>query len=719
MRSSTPLRLLALSLSIFPAVFGDRLESPADTLSLPRRAQAEAPSPGTVFNSIPVPGLDIAGTDLDARIKTGYHLIEYWSPYCGHCKAFAPTWQTLYEFYYTQAVPQSAPPSAEKATFSTYYDLHFGKMDCIANADTCANREINSYPMVALYKDGELVKKSTGAKDLKTMSSWVEEILESIRPGTRPKGGPKLPRLGADHADPIVLPELPPTAADSEDGTATTSAPSTSSRSAAKLSAKATPTPNPAGQSTVLTAETFQSLVTTTNTPWFIKFHVPWCTHCQALAPTWRAMSRQMRGQLNIGEVNCETEKRLCKSLGVRGYPTTKFFRGGEVIDYDGLRGLGDLLAFANKAVAVSTGVREVTATEFEELEKEEEVIFLYFHDHATTTEDFAALERLVLPLIGHAILVKSSDPLLSTRFKISTWPRLLVSRDGKPTYYTALSPRDMRDVPRVLSWMQSTWLPIVPELTASNAREVMSSGKLVVLAILSRERKEAFVESRREIKNAALEWLDKQTQAFQLERQELRDAKQLRIEEAEDRNDQRGLRGAKSIRINMDDISRPEVGFAWVDGMFWERWIRTTFGISVAGDGERVVMYDADRHRYWDQTATGNSIVPSRTSILETLPRVVSSPPKIQSKSTASAMGHVWWTLRGQVLEHPIVSAAIAFVALVGTLVLLRRHGRVGEKFGATAGYFRVGEKGGAMDGLLGGSSTSPTGGGGQGKVD
>jgi protein disulfide-isomerase len=80
----------------------------------------------------------------------------------------------------------------------------------------------------------------------------------------------------------------------------------------------------------------------------------------------------------------------------------------------------------------------------------------------------------------------------------------------------------------------------------------------------------------------------------FQLERQELRDAKQLRIEEAEDRNDQRALRAAKSIRINMDEIERKGVGFAWVDGVFWERWIRTTYGIDVK-DGERVVINDED----------------------------------------------------------------------------------------------------------------------------
>ena len=53
-------------------------------------------------------------------------------------------------------------------------------------------------------------------------------------------------------------------------------------------------------------------------------------------------------------------------------------------------------------------------------------------------------------------------------------------------------------------------------------------------------------------------------------------------------------LRAAKNIRINMDRSDRKEVGFAWVDGVFWERWVRTTFGIDVR-EGEKVVINDED----------------------------------------------------------------------------------------------------------------------------
>lgn len=710
MRSLRYLQLLALPL----AALASQIEQPAANLALPKaKRDAPATAIGTTFNGISVPPpTELSGDEIDEALASGNWLVEFFSPYCHHCTAFAPTWQTLYEYYYTQdPVPQtsgSGESSSDLNSFTRYYDFRFAKVDCVANADKCAEKAISSFPTLRYYRNGEMIKANTGARNMEFMGNWVEEILETIRPGSRPSTGPRLPKVGADSADAVPV-NLPTDVADTASATAGGKSSVQATRVAAAGPSKGTP--NVQGRSVPLTAENFQRQVTMTRDPWFIKFYAPWCHHCQAMAPNWQGMAREMQGKLNIGEVNCDVDKRLCKDVKVRGYPTIYFFQAGERIEYDGLRGLGDLIHYANKALAVREGVRDVSAADFEEMEEKEEVIFLYFYDHATTTEDFAALDRLVMSLVGHAKLVKTDDPALSERFKISTWPRLLVSRDGKPTYFTGLAPHEMRDFRRVLGWMQTVWLPIVPELTAANAHEIMDN-RLVVLGILSRSRPEEFIVAKREIKNAALEWIDKQTQAFQLERQELRDAKQLRIEEAEDRNDQRALRSAKTIRIDMDAIERKEVGFAWVDGVFWERWIRTTFGVSVA-DGEKVVVNDEENHRYWDVTMTGNQIVPSRTSILETLPRIVANPPKIAPKRTMSAVGHVWWVVRGQVLGHPLISAGLAVALLIAVAIWSRRAvWRAGERGG---GYFRVGEKAGPMDGLLGVGG----GGQGQGKVD
>jgi protein disulfide-isomerase len=575
--------------------------TPASISDIATEENAEGES--TVFNGETVPPMrTLNGETLDEDIKNGYWLVEFYSPYCYHCRALAPILQTLYEFYYTLKPVLGTSSSSENLnSFTRYYDFKFAKLDCVAFGTACSEKGVQSFPTLLLFKDGKEIKKQVGSESLENLSTWVEEALESIRPGSRPTGGPLLPEVGASSVDETQAPSKDKGTAPNEKQEVATKSKVTFTATKASAGLPATSTkpklsgaPNPSGTSVPLTAESFQRLVTNTMDPWFVKFYAPWCHHCQAMAPNWAEMAREMEGVLNVGEVNCDVEKRLCRDARVKGYPTLLFFRGGERVEYNGLRGVGDLISYAKKAIDVGSGVNDVDAASFEIMEESEEVIFLYFYDHATVSEDFAALERLTLSLIGHAKLVKTRDPKLAERFKISTWPRLMVSRDGKPSYYPHIAPKDMRDFRKLLAWMKTVWQPIVPELTASNAREIMD-GRYVVLGILSRSRSDEFVIAKREIKNAALEWIDKETHARQLERQELRDTKQLRIEEAEDRNDQRALRAAKQIRINVEEMDRPQVGFAWVDGVFWERWIRTTYGIDVNQNGERVVINDED----------------------------------------------------------------------------------------------------------------------------
>lgn len=491
-------------------------------------------------------------------------------------------------------------------SFHGYYNFHFGSLNCVQWGTACHDHDVDAYPSFILYKNGQEIKRFLGVKTMETLGKFIEATLDSIKPGSRPVKM-ILPKPGAASSEDtevgsasksqILADETPADITNMEGKTKTSQA--TSTRSTVEATrilkeVKPTATHNPHGKSVSLTQESFQKLVTQTHEPWFIKFYAPWCHHCQAMAPNWAQMAREMEGLLNIGEVNCEVEKRLCKEVHVRAYPTIHFFRGGERVEYGGLRGLGDLVTYAKKAMDIGSGVPYVDAVTFKKMEEAEEVIFLYFYDRATTEEDFAALERLTLSLIGHAKLVKTDSAILAERFKIHTWPRLLVVRDDRPSYYNALAPKDLRDYRQVLNWMQSVWLPIVPELTVQNAQEI-TQGRYVVLGILNRENADEFLLDKRELKNAALEWMDKELQLFRLEREEMRDSKQLRIEEAEDRDDQRALRNAKQMRITISESDRQQIGFAWVDGIFWERWLRTTYGIDIKNDRERVIINDED----------------------------------------------------------------------------------------------------------------------------
>ncbi|KKP04556.1 thioredoxin [Trichoderma harzianum] len=656
----------------------------------------------TYFDSVAVPPLiDLTPDNWEKEVgKSKWLLVKHYSPYCHHCIHYAPTFQTIYEFYYT-----SKTEGAGDATFTDLYDFRFGAVNCIAYSDLCVENGVKLYPTTTLFEDGKEARSVTGGQNMTFLSGLIEEALEKTKPGSRPKTL-ALPEPGAKER-----PKSEPKREEDEeaapksevDGKKLEAAPKNEAdgKKLEKKPKKPVATPNEDGKSVALTAENFQRLVTFTSDPWFIKFYAPWCPHCQDMAPTWEQVAKTMKGKLNIGEVNCDKESRLCKDVGARAFPTILFFKGGERSEYEGLRGLGDFIQYAEKAVDLASGVPDVDLASFKAIEQKEDVIFVYFYDHATTSEDFKALERLPLSLIGHAKLVKTKDPAMYDRFKITTWPRFMVSREGRPTYFPPLTPNAMRDTNQVLDWMRSVWLPLVPELLVTNARQIMDN-KVVVLGVLNRDDQESFQGALREMKSAANEWMDRQIQEFQLERKKLRDAKQMRIEEAEDRDDQRALRAAKAIHVDMTNSGRREVAFAWVDGVSWQRWIRTTYGIDVK-DGERVIINDQDNRKYWDTTVTGNYILVSRTSILETLDKVVYTPQALKPKLTISSFEKVFFDIRLSFTEHPYLSFGCIVSIAFGVYSWLRGRSRRGR------GHFRLEDSISTRDfkdGFFGGSN-------------
>ena len=73
-------------------------------------------------------------------------------------------------------------------TFTAYYNFHFGNLDCTAFGTSCTAHGVKSFPTFVLYKNGEEVKSFVGTKDMKGLSDFVEDALETIRPGSRPIG---------------------------------------------------------------------------------------------------------------------------------------------------------------------------------------------------------------------------------------------------------------------------------------------------------------------------------------------------------------------------------------------------------------------------------------------------------------------------------------------------------------------------------------------------
>ncbi|TNJ30253.1 Protein disulfide isomerase PDI5 [Giardia muris] len=81
--------------------------------------------------------------------------------------------------------------------------------------------------------------------------------------------------------------------------------------------------------------------------PTFVKFFAPWCGHCKNLAPTYVELSDVGVAGVTIAEVDCTVAREICQEEGVRGYPTLRFYKGGEFVEaYSGPRDLESLKAF-------------------------------------------------------------------------------------------------------------------------------------------------------------------------------------------------------------------------------------------------------------------------------------------------------------------------------------------------------------------------------------
>lgn len=93
-------------------------------------------------------------TDFENIILKGTVLVDFFATWCGPCKMLAPILEELAEEY------------REKITIL--------KIDVDEFSPIASKFSVFSIPTLILFKDGEIVKKTVGFKDLDGLKTFIE-----------------------------------------------------------------------------------------------------------------------------------------------------------------------------------------------------------------------------------------------------------------------------------------------------------------------------------------------------------------------------------------------------------------------------------------------------------------------------------------------------------------------------------------------------------------
>lgn len=102
--------------------------------------------------------------DFDKVTSEHLSFVEFFSPYCSHCKALAPTWEKTYKEFYNELQSMN---------------VQMRQVNCIESGDLCDREDVNSYPNLRIYSPVHDRKTGEKVGKLKNVASYPRSLVRS------------------------------------------------------------------------------------------------------------------------------------------------------------------------------------------------------------------------------------------------------------------------------------------------------------------------------------------------------------------------------------------------------------------------------------------------------------------------------------------------------------------------------------------------------------
>ncbi|EQC37366.1 hypothetical protein SDRG_05583 [Saprolegnia diclina VS20] len=248
----------------------------------------------------------------------GVWLVEFYAPWCGHCKNLAPEWK--------------------KAAKALDGIVNVAAVDCDEHKSLAGQFGVQGFPTIKIFGDnkrapvdyqGERSAKAIVDAGVREASKLAKARLSGKAEKTKTEKKPKAEKAKAK--------------------------PSSSSSSSDVVT---------------LTDDTFDELVLNSGDVWLVEFYAPWCGHCKSLAPEWEQAASELRGSVKLGALDATANEAKAAEYGIKGFPTIKVFgptaaSASDAIDYQGPRQAAGITAYAlQKLEALGGGMKlpEITS---------------------------------------------------------------------------------------------------------------------------------------------------------------------------------------------------------------------------------------------------------------------------------------------------------------------------------------------------------------------